>query len=244
MPILDLAKHVTLAKHAIQSQLRRTGWEVKRLNTGDIADLVRELEGRGVSRLLDVGANIGQYANAVLYNGFSGEIISFEPLGDIHGELAKAAATHPRWNVHDRCAVGAEAGTITINRASNAVSSSILPIEDLHVSAAPSSQFTATEDVAVIALDDLALTDCERTFLKVDTQGFEGEVLKGAVQLLPRIAGAQLEISIAPLYKGQADYAEVFDILHRAGLRLWSVEPGFRDPASNCLLQFDAIFMR
>jgi len=244
MPILGIANHVTHAKNAIQSQLRRNGWEIKRLNTGDIAHLVRALEDREITRLLDVGANIGQYANAVLANGFSGEIISFEPLEDIHGKLAKAAIGHPRWSVYERCAVGAEAGKITINRSANAVSSSILPIEELHVSAAPSSQFTTTEDVALIALDDLSLTDFERTFLKIDTQGFEGEVLKGAAQLLPRIAGAQLEISIAPLYKGQADYTEVLDILHGAGLRLWSVEQGFRDPKSKRLLQFDAVFMR
>ncbi|MBI6630993.1 FkbM family methyltransferase [Pontibaca salina] len=235
---------VTLAKKLIQKQLNHFGWEIKRVNSGDISDLVGTLNSRGAVKLLDVGANLGQYASSVFAAGFKGEVVSFEPLGNIHAKLAQNAASNPRWRVHERCAVGAAAGTVTINRAANAVSSSVLTIEEAHVSAAPTSKFTCAEEVTVIALDDLPLADLEWTFLKIDTQGFEGQVLEGAAQLLPEIAGVQLEISIAPLYKDQADYFEIFDVMHAAGLRLWSVEPGFRDPRTRQLLQFDAIFLR
>lgn len=235
---------VSMAKDLFQRNLQRFGWEIKRVNSGDIADLMAELNAREVVKLLDVGANLGQYAKAAFDVGFSGEVLSFEPLSDIHARLAHSAEAHPRWRVHPRCAVGSTKGKVTINRAANAVSSSVLAISDIHVFSAPSSRITGTEEVPVIALDDIGLTDPTRTFLKIDTQGFEGEVLKGAKKLLRQIAGVQVEISIAPLYEDQAEYAAIFDAMHSAGLRLWSVEPGFRDQKTRRLLQFDAIFLR
>lgn len=235
---------VTITKHFVQKNLQRFGWEIKRVNSSDISDLMAELNARGVSTLLDVGANLGQYASSSFAAGFAGEVISFEPLGDIHAQLTHSAKANPRWKVHSRCAVGAATGKVKINRAANAVSSSVLAISETHLFAAPTSRTTGTEEVPVMALDDIGVQDPTRTFLKVDTQGFEGEVLKGAAKLLPQIAGTQLEISIAPLYEEQADYAAIFDAMHAAGLRLWSVEPGFRDPQTRKLLQFDAIFLR
>jgi len=235
---------VTSSKNLVQKQLRRFGWEIKRVNSGDIADLVRTLNDQQITKVFDVGANLGQYASSVFATGFNGEVVSFEPLSEIHASITQSAQSNPKWRVHDRCAVGASAGTVTINRAANAVSSSVLAIEETHVSAAPNSRFVGQEEVPVIALDDLNEPNLDSSFLKIDTQGFESEVLKGASNMLKTIRGAQLEISIAPLYEGQADYAALFDVMHEAGLRLWSVEPGFRDPKSRRLLQFDAIFMR
>jgi len=235
---------VTFGKHIIQRNLQRFGWKICRVTSGEIADLVNTLNSRGVVKVLDVGANLGQYANSLFSAGFNGEVVSFEPLSDIHAKLVRDAAGNPRWRVHERCAVGGESGRVTVNRAANAVSSSVLTMEEAHVSAAPNSRFVASEEVKVIALDDLDEADPELTFLKIDTQGFEIEVLKGAAELLPNVMGAQLEISLAPLYKNQADYAEVFNLMHTAGLRLWSVEPGFRHPKTRQLLQVDAIFLR
>lgn len=41
------------------------------------------------------------------------------------------------------------------------------------------------------------------TLLKIDVQGFELEVLKGAVEILPAIDAVYVEVSYIPLYQGQ-----------------------------------------
>jgi len=147
--------------------------------------------------------------------------------------------------VHPRCAVGAAAGSIEINISENSVSSSVLPILGDHVSAAPGSRYVGREKVPVITLDSLQSTMSLRdAFLKIDTQGFEAEVLKGARQILPTLVGLQIECSVAPLYLGQADFLELLATVRDAGFQVWSLDPGFRDRASGRLLQFDAVFFR
>jgi len=81
-------------------------------------------------------------------------------------------------------------------------------------------------------------------WLKLDTQGSEGDVLAGAWQCLKTVRVVQTELSLVPCYHGQADYREIFRLLHDAGLRLVSVEPGTQDPSSGEMLQFDALFER
>ena len=232
------------SKQLVQNVLNKFGREIKRINSGDISDLVKLLNEQRILHLLDVGANLGQFGKSAFQSGYEGEITSFEPLSDMHSKLIQNASAFPRWQVHPRCALGAKAGEITINRSENAVSSSILEIEDTHTNATEGSRYIGSEKTPVVALDDLQLKNLGETFLKIDTQGFEGEVLKGAADLITKVAGVQVEISIAPLYQDQADYQDVFQVLHSAGLRLWSVEPGFRDPKTRRLLQFDAIFWR
>jgi hypothetical protein len=80
--------------------------------------------------------------------------------------------------------------------------------------------------------------------LKIDTQGYEMAVLRGAEKMLPRLAGVQLELSLAPLYEGQTLYLELIDWLRARGFDLWSVIPGFVDPSSGRMLQFDGVFFR
>jgi hypothetical protein len=43
----------------------------------------------------------------------------------------------------------------------------------------------------------------DRVWLKVDTQGYEAEVFKGATDLLPRISALECELSLVPLYDGR-----------------------------------------
>ena len=84
----------------------------------------------------------------------------------------------------------------------------------------------------------------ERPFIKIDTQGYEMEVLKGAESTLRLASGIKVEVSIAPLYEGQPDYLSLIEFIRSAGFSLWSIEPGFSDPKTGRLLQFDAVFFR
>jgi hypothetical protein len=131
--------------------------------------------------------------------------------------------------------------------AGNSASSSILPMKDLHERAAPESRYVGTQRVALRRLDEVqhpAIQTSQRLMLKIDTQGYEMAVLRGAEKMLPRLAGVQLELSLAPLYEGQTLYLELIDWLRARGFDLWSVIPGFVDPSSGRMLQFDGVFFR
>lgn len=201
----------------------------------------------GVTVVLDVGANEGQYAMAVRNAGFSGRVVSFEPLSSAHGILTVNAAGDDDWLVADRCAIGAENGEVRINVAGNSASSSLLAMRDRHASAAPESRYVSSETVPLRTLDSVAhayLEASSRPFLKIDTQGYEDHVLDGAADLLARCVGVQLELSTLPLYTGQALYDKLIRRMTDAGFSIRAIWPGFSDRTTGELLQFDAAFFR
>ena len=200
-----------------------------------------------VDLVLDVGANAGQYVRGIRSSGYAGRVVSFEPLPDAHAKLLSGAAGDPMWRVYRRCAIGAARGYAEINVAANSKSSSILPMLVRHMEASAGSGYVGTTQTEVLTLCDV-LADCRddarRTFVKVDTQGFESYVLEGGANCLASIQGIQLEMSTVPLYENQELYGELLARVLAAGYTLWSIEPGFTDTTTGQMLQFDAIFYR
>jgi FkbM family methyltransferase len=195
--------------------------------------------------VLDVGANYGQFAASLFSAGYTGKIISFEPLPVPYKKLEELAKEYTQWVVAPRGAVGAQSGIVDINVSQNLFSSSILGILPDHTHAAPDSKFVGKVTVPIYTLDAyLETTPLVSPFIKIDTQGYEMEVLKGATNLLDHASGLQVELSIAPLYDGQPDFIEMVAFIKQAGFTIWSITPGFRDPMSNRLLQIDALFFR
>ncbi len=144
--------------------------------------LRRSLDHAGIDTVIDIGANVGQFGQMVRHAGFAGRIVSVEPLDSAHGVLAKRASGDPQWStVH--AAVGAEPGSTTINVAGNSYSSSLLTMTQRHLSADPKSATIGTQDVQVTTVAELVRDHAvapERSLLKVDTQGYERQVLDGA----------------------------------------------------------------
>jgi hypothetical protein len=116
---------------------------------------------------------------------------------------------------------------------------------DAHLSAAPSSGYVATETVPVTTVKAIASehgVDPARTLLKIDTQGFEDEVLRGAGDLVGRFAAIQLELSFVELYEGQLLYEDLVAQMAQAGYRIQQIDPGFSNPDGR-LLQVDGVFV-
>jgi FkbM family methyltransferase len=225
------------------------GFDLHRLqpHANPAYQLVRGLQRFGIERILDVGANTGQFSLELRSLGFRGHIVSFEPLSAAHAGLVVAAKSDRNWDVHRRCAVGDRDGEVEINIAGNSVSSSILPMLESHASAAQGSAYVGAERVPLVKLDTVApayLADERAAFLKIDTQGFEWHVIEGATQVLPKFRGVLCELSLVPLYEGQHLWMDLVGRLQHAGFTLWSLQPGFTDPRDGRTLQLDAIFFR
>ena len=236
------------ARRILQSTARRLGWEVRRYPRWDHRwKTVRLLEFHSVDTVLDVGANLGQYASSLRQFGFTGEIVSFEPVSSAYAQLARAAHGDPRWQTRN-VALGADERDVLINVAgNNAASSSVLPMLQRHREAAPEANFVSSEEVRQSTVD-LQVSGLEggRMFLKIDTQGYEGEVLQGARQALSggRFVGVQLEVSFVPLYDAAPGWVEILQLVEGFGMTPMAVEPGFTDPRSGQLLQADFVFFR
>jgi len=213
----------------------------------DAMKLVTSLQKFGIDLVLDVGANMGQFAAEIRRYGYAGRIVSFEPLSQAHGELQQSCAADPLWDAYPRCAIGDTNGEVEINIAGNSESSSILPMLESHRSAAPQSAYQGKEKASIKTLDVVAgqyLKDARATFLKIDTQGFEWHVLDGARETLPHIKGILVELSLVPLYEGQHLWQDVIARLETAGFTLWAFKPVFSDQATGRTLQMDGIFYR
>jgi len=115
------------------------------------------------------------------------------------------------------------------------------------VKAAPESSYIGTERSPLRRLDSIAanyLRPDSIPFIKIDTQGFEPQVLKGASELLKQTVGLQLELSLTPLYEGETVFTDMIAQLTLLGFEMWGFEPGFIDWRTGRLLQMDGTFFR
>jgi FkbM family methyltransferase len=236
-------------KEAIRQMLRKLGLDVHRYIPAipTISPIVTSIHKFEIDLIFDVGANKGQFASEMRQYGYEGKIVSFEPLSKAYEELLLSSSGDPKWDVYPNCALGDHEGEVEINIAGNSQSSSILPMLDAHLNAAPESAYQGKESVRIKTLDSIAneyLKDSRAPFLKIDTQGFEWEVLDGARNTLPHIRGVLIELSLVPLYDGQHLWRDVIDRLEGLGFTLWAFKPVFSDQASGRTLQIDGVFFR
>ncbi|HKC27869.1 MAG TPA: FkbM family methyltransferase [Jatrophihabitans sp.] len=240
----DRRSFLQRATHEAKMLVHRAGFDVSR-DTFKYR-FVHQMHQHGIDTVVDVGANTGQFAELLRRSGFTGRIHSVEPLQSAYDKMTAVARRDPLWTLQ-RAAVSAEPGTLVMNVSGNSVSSSVLPMLDRHANAAPEAQYVGQEQVVATTVDEIVSAydlEPERALLKVDVQGYEREVLEGAAKTLSAFRGVRTEMSLVPLYEGQALMPEIVDHLGQHGFDLWFVEPGFTEPDTRRLLQLDGVFFR
>jgi len=80
--------------------------------------------------------------------------------------------------------------------------------------------------------------------MKIDVQGYELQVLEGASNILSKIKGMQIELSLVLLYENQLLFLDMLDYITNLGFEIYDILPVFKDRQSGKLLQFDGIFFR
>jgi FkbM family methyltransferase len=232
------------AEAFVRMWLRRRGLALVSYSPEEYVHLrrIQVLDAHGVDLVLDVGANAGQYVGHLRREGYRGRIVSFEPVSATYERLRQAAERDSRWDAR-HAAVGEAAGELELH----------LYADSLHNSGRapapgrPMPERVGSETAPLVTLDGLRgeTWDAGDTpALKIDVEGFEGEVLRGAHSLLEHVRVVEVELSTVPLHEGQWLLPEVALHLYARGFRLTSLRPIWTDPASGALILADGLFER
>lgn len=209
---------------------------------------IKLLEHYNIDLVFDIGANKGQYATGIIDAGYANKIVSFEPLSSAYNIIEKESKKYKNWIVAPRCAIGSKKEEVEINISANSVSSTLLKMLDAHYEGAPDSKIVGKEKVPVYLLDEIGeeyVKQAKNVFLKIDVQGFEREVLKGAQSLIREAKGIEMEISLVPLYENQNWLLpNVLEYMEQNGFHLNSIVPAFTDNTTGVVLQCNGIFFR
>lgn len=236
-------------KHQFRQLLRSFGYDICRFTPTNhpLARKKSLFELYAIDTVLDVGANVGQFAQQLRREiDYKRRILSFEPLSSAFKLLMANAKGDPNWTVFN-FALGDDETRQEINIAANSYSSSFLEMLPAHERSAPESKYVGREMIEIKTLDSIfgsLCTPSNRVYLKIDTQGFESKVLRGAEESLAHVDSIQVEMSLVPLYKDELLFNEMCELMGGKGFSLVAIENGFSDPSTGQLLQVDGIFLR
>ena len=235
----------------LQRRLRSVGYEVVPYPPSDWVrsrdSLQRMLNKLAIDCVFDVGANRGQFGDQLRDIGYKGTILSFEPVQAHFKILSEKAAARPPWKAF-KYALGSQNGQAEINLNEDDVLTSFLPSKR-PTSTHPRNRVVAKETVDVRRLDSVfdevvAGIDSRRLYLKLDTQGFDLEALRGAEGVLGKFLGAQSEISFIPIYQGMPTSLETIKEFQSRDFDVVDFMPVTRASDGLLMMEMDCIFAR
>jgi len=229
----------------VQPLLKKYGLQVIRYPERDIRRRLQIIDSFNINTLLDVGANRGQYALQIRSLGYEGRIISFEPTSEAFELLKIVSNNDDKWEIY-HYGLGDLNEDLTINLAANSASSSILDMTSEHIESASHAHYTSQESIQIKVLDDifddLKLND-KSLMIKIDTQGYEKNVLVGSLKKISKIKIVQLEMSLTPLYVNESLMMDLISYMTEMNFSLYSLENGHYNIETGRLLQVDGIFV-
>lgn len=199
-----------------------------------------------VDLVIDVGANAGQYGRMLRSLGYKGQILSFEPCRVPFSRLQARAAGDPYWDCR-QIGFGDEDGRRTIRVASDSVFNTLRTPSEGGGALPPEVRWTGEEQIEIRRMDGyFAENDLTESvvLLKLDTQGFEREILACGKTTMQGVHALQLETSLEPLYSGQALAEEMLPFVRDLGFEVFGLWPGYRDSRTGRLMEADFLFVR
>lgn len=198
--------------HLIRKFIQKIGIDVHRYKKQpDKLEWLQEFE---IKTVIDVGANVGQFAKEIrekLPNAF---IYSFEPLKECFVELKKLEQLDNKIKAFN-FALGEKDDKSIIHKSSYTLSSSLLNMSDIHKDEFPYTKDSTTEEIEVRKMDDIfEKIDLKKEILiKVDTQGYEDRVINGGLKIFSIAKVIIIETSFVSLYDGQPLFNNIYSSL-------------------------------
>jgi len=196
-------------------------WKALRMRVAPSIEHRKVLSRIACDFIIDVGANRGQFSLVSRLVKPGVPIVAFEPILAEAEVFCRVISGFDNIQLH-QVAIGEKASEAEIHLSRSTDSSSLFPIGEIQKKLFPATDEIGTEKVLVKKLDDFK-AEWERhsqILLKIDVQGFELSVLKGATETLKYCAHVYVECSEIELYVGQALYTDVATFLEQQGFRL------------------------
>jgi FkbM family methyltransferase len=212
--------------------------------------LAAVMRSRGINCVIDVGGNRGQFARRLRALGYGGRIVSFEPSPTVLPLIQATAERDPQWTVRP-VALSSQPGQAELRLHREPQLDSMLTALPGVTSDIPLMEETGTATITLSTLESefpeiIAGIDEPRVLLKSDTQGHDGEVLRGAGAkgLDPAIVAVLVELASLPVYSGQPAMTTVMERIMADGFDAVAFEPLFESSDGLRMVELDALFMR
>jgi FkbM family methyltransferase len=206
------------------------------------------LRSRPIRTVIDVGANLGQFARRALAAFPDATLVCFEPLPAVYAELARWADNTGGRVRAQQLAIGDSNGVVRMfQHTEHSASSSILAATVELERRFPSTSSKRVVAVPLATLDQALAPSAgelhDEMIVKLDVQGYEARVIAGGRETFARAQACITEINIASLYRNQASMADIISMLHSSGLR-YAGNLSQRYARDGRVTYLDAVFQR
>jgi FkbM family methyltransferase len=203
------------------------------------------LVNNNAKRIFDIGANRGNTVSKYLNYFPNSEIHAFEPFKDSFEILFSKYFKEP--NIHlNQLALTEKKGKIILNVNKSVDTNSILESTEIGASSDKYCKTLSSVEISTITLDDYCFQKGidNIDIIKIDVQGAELSVLKGASHLLKhgRVQLLFIETYFLQQYINQPLFTEITDYLNSFGFIIQDLyDPYF---VNDCLAWCDTIYIR
>lgn len=193
-------------------------------------------EGRNIQKIIDVGANEGQFAFMARYCWPSAQIDCYEPDPSAYEKLSDFYTKEKKIQINNY-ALGSSSQTLKLNLGQTSATNSFLVERN--------KLLKTSIDVSVKTINEIyAQKDLSNSLLKLDVQGYELEVLKGSSNVLDKISFILAEISLAEIFECGPQFFDIWQFLNEYGYVYHTIIDQYRDPETEKILQMDILFSK
>jgi FkbM family methyltransferase len=237
-------------KNQLRALINRIGFDVVRRRHSNFTlstHLMNVFDANDIDCVIDVGANTGQYGALLREAGYKGFIVSFEPVASAFKVLKARTKLDGKW-ICFQSALGDQNEQKAINVYDSTMFSSFLEANSFSKEIWRSLERVTPEVVNVSKLDEimpeiLSRSQAQNLFLKMDTQGFDRNVFRGAAASLTCVRGLQSELSLIAVYNGMPSAYETLNDFHKENYFISGMYPINRD-RSLAVIEYDCVLVK
>ncbi|MBI5771149.1 MAG: FkbM family methyltransferase [Verrucomicrobia bacterium] len=242
---IDLIERLAIAAQRRRRFRRLRGTPAAGLSLGHIGslELLELLRPAPPAVIYDIGANVGTWTCLAKSLFPAAQVEAFEPLEQHHAEFARRTAAWPGTVRLHSPALGAMEHTAQMHVMDFSDASSLLALgsegaREFNIHEAGEKTVPVVPLDVLVARANLPPPD----LLKLDVQGYELEVLRGATATLRHARAVLCEVSFREFYTGQAQFPDILAFLTAEGFALHAFGHGL--DLGQPLVQADALFLR
>lgn len=194
--------------------IQKTGFDFHRHQTrAQKIDFLKQLD---IKTVLDIGANIGQFATEIRQTLPNSKIYSFEPLKECFDNLNIKFKNDKNFKSF-QFALGDKKEEVSMFKNEYLPSSSLLKLSHNHTELFPNTSKTTEEKISIVKLDDLKLELEKNTLIKIDAQGYEDKIINGGLNTFSKARVLLIETSFIELYEGQPLFDDIYELVKKIG---------------------------